>query len=120
MTGAGGLIEVGGDQVPLLRGPALEAAVWRGCASDTTDVYLARSGQQVTLSAPAFHCEANFSGNIDTTDPEEFTVAMSNGCTECDYSVAGTAAEDWLTAEYVIGDGTCRYVVHFEGTRSPF
>jgi hypothetical protein len=85
---------------------------------DTTDVYLARSGQQVHLSAPSFHCEANFSGSIDTNDPEGFTVAMSNGCTECDYSVRGTAAEGWLTGEYVIDDGTCRYVVHFEGTRS--
>ncbi len=85
---------------------------------DTTEVYLARSGQQVVLSAPAFHCEANFSGSLDGTDPERFTTVISTGCTECETSVGGTVVEDWLTAEYVIDDSTCRYVVRFEGARS--
>jgi len=85
---------------------------------DTTDVYLARSGQQVIFSAPAFHCEANFTGSFDSNAPEQFATSMSGGCPDCEYSVQGSVTQDELIAQYVIDDGSCRTVIHFAGTRS--
>lgn len=85
---------------------------------DTVDVYLARSGEQVRAAAPAFHCEANFSGGFDDNDPETFTVSLPIDCLDCDFYLTGTVTTEQLTAEYVWQNGECRHVVRLEGPRS--
>ena len=66
---------------------------------DTVDLYLARSGAQVRVAAPALHCEANFSGGVDDSDPDSFTAWLPFDCLDCDYYITGTVTGDQLTAD---------------------
>lgn len=85
---------------------------------DTVDLYLARSGAQVRVAAPALHCEANLSGSVDDSDPDSFTAAMPIYCVDCYFHIRGTATAGQLTAEYVWQEGECSHVVQLIGPRS--
>jgi len=84
------------------------------------DVYLARSDQAVTVVAPALHCEANFSGNVDNADPTRFDSLQPADCIDCNFMLNGQITADQLTAKYIFDDGSCRHIVTIEGTRVLF
>ncbi|MFH2010478.1 MAG: hypothetical protein ABI333_28015 [bacterium] len=84
---------------------------------DPVDVFLARSGPQIRVAAPDFHCEANFSGGFDDVDGGPFTTSLPIDCLDCDYSVSGAVTENLLEGHYHILEGSCEHTLYFEGWR---
>jgi len=82
------------------------------------DLYVARSGPQVRVAAPAFHCEANLSGGFDAGDSGPFTVWLPIDCDWCDFHLSAVVNGEHLVGEYTAQDGPCTHIVRLEGTRS--
>lgn len=85
----------------------------------TFPVFLAQSGPQVIAAAPVLHCEANYTGGFDQTDPDRFVVSLPMICDYCDSTISGTVTGGRLVGQYDFIDGTCLHTVFFEGPRNP-